>query len=539
MGQKKQIFYGKAASSGQSIGAIDLIQKRLPSSRHIRKKNAPPVQETLLENAIDQAVNDLTQLIQTSDKLGAQILQLQLLLLKDPELTNPIYAQIRQGESAITSWENTLNFHIEDYVRASDKLFQSRANDFVDIRNRVLRYLKQEVRSPAEQSNENNLIFIAEDIMPSQFLELDWSRYVGIAIVKGSVFNHVSMLARARQIPFLIRMPKRILSLSAQTPVILDCDNEKLIYAPDHKTLRKFERSFSLSQQSENGTLLNPVVTGNGRQISVFINVDDLRCLDDISPENCEGVGLARSELMFFQTNVLPNEETQFRAYKKLLGWAGDKPVTIRTFDAGGDKGLFGLFGDQDQSSSSGMRGIRLLLSNPDIFRVQIRALARAAVFGNLKVLIPMVTISQEIEATRKQFFEEIERLRNENKDARMPALGMMVETPAAAIMIESFDVDFFAIGSNDLAQFIMATSRDCHNVEYLQDPANPAVLKVIRDIAEYADANNKQVCICGEMASSTDLLPTLLNLGIKNVSVPTMALARVKAAIIHEQMSV
>jgi phosphotransferase system enzyme I (PtsI) len=225
-------------------------------------------------------------------------------------------------------------------------------------------------------------------------------------------------------------------------------------------------------------------------------------------------------------------EEAQFRIYARLLAWAAGRPVTIRTLDAGGDKPIPGLTPEGESNPFLGLRGIRLSLARPDVFRPQLRALARAAAVGPLKVMLPMVTVPREVEATRALLAEAVTELAAKGVAATMPRLGMMVEVPAAALNVGAFAVDFYSIGSNDLVQYVTATSRDCAAVAGLHDPLDPAVLELIARVVAHGAATGREVGLCGDMASDPRYLPALLDRGLTSISVAPARLAKVKAQI-------
>ena len=255
--------------------------------------------------------------------------------------------------------------------------------------------------------------------------------------------------------------------------------------------------------------------------------------VDGIDPAHCDGIGLTRTEFLFAHgLGEAVSEEAQFKIYAHLLDWARGRAVTIRTLDAGGDKPIPGLTPEGETNPFLGLRGIRLSLSRPDVFLPQLRALARAAARGPLKVMLPMVTVPREVEATRGLLQQVLAELAREGLPAAMPRLGMMVEVPAAALNVAAFDVEFYSIGSNDLVQYVTATSRDCAAVAGLHDPLDPAVLELIGRVVAHGSATGREVGLCGDMASDSRYLPALLDLGLASLSVAPSRLAKVKAQI-------
>ena len=280
------------------------------------------------------------------------------------------------------------------------------------------------------------------------------------------------------------------------------------------------------------GTLADkPAVTADGEAVRVMINLDDPASLDALSPAFCDGIGLTRTEFLF-KDGQLPGEEAQAQVYRKVVAWAAGRPVTIRSLDAGGDKPIAGVTPEGETNPFLGVRGLRLSLQHPEIFSVQLRALARAAAVGPLKIMVPMVTRPEEIVTVRSLLDKALAALAAAGVAHGRPELGMMVEVPAAALTAESFAVDFYSIGSNDLVQYTTASARDNAAVAALADPRNPAVAALIRACVVAAEHRQVEVSLCGEMASDPQLLPLLLDCGLRCLSVTPAQLAHVKLAI-------
>jgi phosphotransferase system enzyme I (PtsI) len=262
-----------------------------------------------------------------------------------------------------------------------------------------------------------------------------------------------------------------------------------------------------------------------------MINVTGLAELRGLDPADVDGIGLMRTEFLFQGREQLPTEEEQYQIYKRMVEWAAGKPVTIRTLDAGGDKPIAGLTQPGDINPFLGVRGVRLSLRHLDVFRAQLRALARAATAGNLKVMIPMVTVPEELDQCRTLFGQAIDELHREGVEAKMPPLGMMVEVPAAALTVEDFNADFFSIGSNDLIQYVAAASRDEPQLADLARPSR-AVFALIRSVVEHAASASREASLCGDLAGEPEQVAALLDQGLRIFSVAPGALGPVRAAI-------
>ena len=524
-------FAGTVASPGLALGPIRLLVSA--GTAGAISQGTPAEEHRALEAAVGAAHARLSELVEVSDPMAGEILTVQVALLEDPELTAPVLAAIAGGESALVAWRAEMNEQIASYRESDDAYFRARATDMADLRDRVADALADTTSvAPLPQSDA---ILVAEDLPPSRFLETDWSCYRGAVLTQGSTASHVAMLARARGIPVLIGLDVDPTALTDGAEAILDAEGGSLIQHPTAATLDRYRQRLVRLQDdaaADSAFLDQPAATADGTRVQVYLNVDDPTILEPIDPAGCDGIGLTRSEFLFFGTTGLPDEETQFRAYTRLLSWADGKPVTVRTLDAGGDKPIAGLTPEREENPFLGQRGLRLSLTRLDVFRVQLRALARAAARGPLKVMLPMVTVPAELERARALFQEVASDLSAEGLEARLPPLGMMVEVPAAALAIATFDADFYSIGSNDLVQYVTATSRDNPAVADLHDPRNPAVIELIRRVVEHGEAAGREVSLCGDMAAEPDCLAPLLGTGLRILSVAPALLARTKAAI-------
>ena len=379
-------------------------------------------------------------------------------------------------------------------------------------------------------------VVIADELTPSRFLELDRSRVVAVATHSGSPASHAAMLARGiwrsdagaarRVLRRIWRRGRRPLSMPTRAA---SCSRLRARCA---NATRSESRNATHASGEAVKRASRPARTHAGTLIRVLLNVDDPAGLAGLDPSHCDGIGLTRTEFLFHGGTDLPDEQTQLDCYRRLVAWARGRPVTVRTLDAGGDKPIRGLTIEGESNPFLGLRGVRLSLSRPEIFATQLRALARAAAGAELKVMLPMVTKPDELDETRRLLSAEVQALRSAGIDAAMPRLGMMVEVPAAAMTVETFDADFFSIGTNDLTQYVLAAGRDSTAVADLLDPLHPAVLELIARVAGACAGTGREVSVCGEMAAQPEGLRALLEVGIRTVSVPPAALASTKAAL-------
>jgi phosphotransferase system enzyme I (PtsI) len=376
-------------------------------------------------------------------------------------------------------------------------------------------------------------VIAAPDLPPSRFLEIDWSAGGGLALEQGSPTSHVAMLARARSVPMIVQLGTLP---EAASVALLDGERATLELDPSAAGIAAFaarREAHDGESASARGALAAPPVRWRGEAVRLLLNI---QALADLShPDACyaDGVGLMRTEFLFDDPSGLPSEETQLRTYEAVLHWAAGRPVTIRSVDAGGDKPIRGFTEDGEANPFLGVRGLRLSLRRPEIFTVQLRALARAAVHGNLKVMFPMVTAPAEFAAARELFLKALTELRAGGIAAALPELGMMVEVPAAALTIDTFPAAFFSIGSNDLTQYVTACDRSNGALDALADPLNPAVLELIRRTAEHGRQHGISVSLCGDMAGDPRAASALLRSGIREFSMSAPSLGRIKRAIL------
>jgi phosphotransferase system enzyme I (PtsI) len=520
---------GRAASSGLAIGPVIV----LTSGGARRTTVGDPSQEAAaLQAAIEAATAEIVGLMGTVQREVADILEFQVALLEDDALAEAAYDAIAGGVAADQAWRSALDAEIAGYCAAEDEYFRARAADLVDIRDRVLAQLGGE-DTIAKISGGS--IVAGEDITPSAFLAADWTRGGAIALAAGSPSSHVAMLARARGAPMVVGLGP--LSWNGRPPALalVDGDAGTVIFDPEPETRRLFESRMaaaSAARAAADAGGFEPACTADGRRIAILLNIAAPEELDGLDPAICDGIGLVRTEFLFEASQGLPDEDTQYAVYRRILDWAKGRPVTIRTLDAGGDKPIAGLTVDGENNPFLGLRGIRLSLARPDVFRVQLRALLRAAAHGALKVMLPMIAVPSELDRAGVMLDAEFAALSAEGVACARPPLGIMVEVPAAALRAEDFEAAFYSIGSNDLTQYTMAAARDVGAVADLNDTGDPAVLSLIARTVEAGRKRGVEVSLCGDAAADTRLTPVLLATGLTVLSVAPVAVARLKAAI-------
>lgn len=517
---------GRPASPGLAAGRV----YRLAAAGGGRAPSGDPVLEAEdLRSAIGQALVAVETMMNEVGGEASDMLGFQAALLSDDELTRPAFAAIASGTAADEAWQAALAVEIAGYLASDDEYFRARAADLEDLRDRVLDALN----GGDVQTSPPGSVLVARDMPPSRFLAVDWSAGGAILLMAGSASSHVAMLARSRGVPMVVGLGVDLDAAGGEA--LVDGETGRVVFDPVPASSSAFDSRRAAAEQERATlatTLDRPAITRDGTRIAVHLNIADPAELKSLDPTHCDGIGLVRTEFLFHGRSGLPGEEAQFGVYRVIAEWAGGRPVTIRTLDAGGDKPIPGLTLDGETNSFLGLRGLRLSLRHPDVFRVQIRALLRASAYGAVKIMLPMVTTPAELEQARGLVQQEHVALKAAGQTLGHPPLGIMVEVPAAAVAIDLFDADFFSIGSNDLTQYVTAAGRDSDAVANLADPLHPAVLRLIAGVARFGREAGRDVSLCGDAGGDPAVIAHLLRAGLRSVSVAPAALGRAKAAI-------
>ncbi len=524
------ILSGRPASPGFAAGPL-VVQAERTGGR--RRAGSPVEERTALQAALATAAADLATLAAEASGDAADILEFQIALIEDDALSGPALEAIAGGTPAERAWSHAIGVLIADYEATEDDYFRARAADLRDLSERVAMALSGEAQTGL--TLPEGAVLFAADLAPSRFLSADWSGR-GIALSAGSATSHVAMLARARGVPMVTGLGSLGGAAAASgTPALLDGEAGSLVLDPDAAATAAFAARRHASEAAAvhaAAAATGAAMTADGVAIAVHINVADPAELDRLDPAICDGIGLVRTELLFHARDGLPDEAEQTAVYRRILAWAAGRPVTIRTLDAGGDKPIPGYTLDGEQNPFLGLRGVRLSLARPEVFAVQLRALLAAATDGDLKVMIPMVSVPAEMARVRTAVAEAAATLSARGAAFRVPPIGMMVEVPAAALALDAFDTDFVSIGSNDLTQYTLAAGRDEPTVAELADTAEPAVLRLIAMTVAAADARGIPVSLCGDAGGDPRLVPPLLAAGLRSLSMAPSAVGRVKQTI-------
>lgn len=519
---------GRPAARGIALGPLVRLNATLAKRRSAGDAHH---EGSALEPAIAAAIGDLKALQRrTGDGEGSRMLDFQIAMLDDDSLQAPALDAIAKGVAVEAAWSAALADQIADYEAAEDEYFRARASDLRDLRDRVLGHLVGVELGPLRP---DGAVVLADDMAPSLFLDADWSAGGGLVLTHGSPTSHVAMLARARGIPMVVGLDGE--AFDGHQEILIDGGSGLVILSPDDSDRRRAEdwrKVKTADARLEAGRLGAPAVTADGIAVAVMLNVADPVELTALDPAHCDGIGLVRSEFLCRSHAAIFDEEVQFDAYRQIVAWAAGRPVTIRTLDVGGDKPITGLTVDGETNPFLGVRGIRLSLARPDVLLVQLRALVRAAFLGPLKIMLPMVTVPDELEEASRLLDVALTEVAARGLPARRPPLGIMVEVPAAALDVASFDAAFFSIGSNDLTQYVTACSRDSGTLTALNDCRNPGVLRLIAEVARHGAQTGVEVSLCGDAGGAPEVIPALLAAGLRVLSVAPSALACTKAAI-------
>ncbi len=527
--KREQVFRGLGVSGGVAIGPIYILNEKTAARRSFTTAEG---ETRAFRAAVASANGQLEALIASQDKLAGEILEFQLALLDDDDMLAPVFRAVEGGTPWDEAWSVALDREIAEYRQSGGDTLAARADDLADLRDRVL-CAQQGSASPTGKI-PLGAILVAADLTPSIFLGLDWDRIAGAVSLGGSPVSHVSILARARGVNFVVGLKAAQAEIGQGATAILDAAKGSLIVHPSGQTLASANARIDAEREDRGemeALLTRPAATAGGEPVKIMVNIDEPDRLDALSPAFCDGVGLTRTEFLF-SGNHLPDEDEQLAFYGRLIAWAGGRPVTIRTLDAGGDKPIASVTVDGEANPFLGVRGLRLSFARPEIFRVQLRALARAAAAGPVNVMFPMVTVPAELAEARRMMLTEMAGLQRAGVKCAVPRMGIMVEVPAAALTAADFDADFYSIGSNDLIQYATACARDNTSLAPLADARNPAVAELIRRTVEAARRRGVDVSLCGDMASSPELIGGLLDTGLRTLSCAPAQIGPVKLAV-------
>jgi phosphotransferase system enzyme I (PtsI) len=525
---------GKSVFGGVSIGKILFYQR---NDKVIKREHVDDVDAEWkrFQDAKDQAVEQLKGLYEKAledvGEANAMIFEIHQMMLEDLDYLESIENIIRTQEvNAEYAVATTADNFAAMFSAMDDAYMQGRAADVKDVSERVLNILSG-ADTGLQEMNEPCII-AADDLAPSETVQLDKSKVLGFATMYGSSNSHTAILARTMNIPAVIGLGEDLKAEYNGKDAIIDGFTGTLYIEPDEETMKAMQEK--RAKDLEQRALLEQLkgkenVTKSGQKINVYANIGNVSDLGAVLKNDAGGIGLFRSEFLYLENSDFPTEEQQFAVYKKVAESMAGKKVIIRTLDIGADKQVdyFGL--DKEENPALGYRAIRICLTRPEIFKTQLRALYRAAVFGNISIMFPMIISVKEVQKIKEIIAEVKEELKSEGIPYKEDVeLGIMIETPASVMVSRELakEVDFFSVGTNDLTQYTLAIDRQNSKLDEFYDPHHPAVLRMIRMAAESAHAEGAWIGICGELGADLELTEEFLKMGLDELSVsPSMVL--------------
>jgi phosphotransferase system enzyme I (PtsI) len=535
---------GISASPGIVLGPVHLLRWEVPEvPQRIVADEDIDAEIARFHATLDRARDRLRYVRNRAESHAgpeeAAIFEVQLHMLDDRELIGRVETLIRQNLAAETAFDLTILEWRHHFARHSSPMMRERVGDITDVQIRVLSLLLGlPDHDPVDVQKGENAILVTHDLTPSLTVQLDRDAIAGIATDSGTRISHVAILARSLGLPAVVGLRDATSQLRGGEFAVLDGSAGTLVINPTPAEIQGYRerarREVEHTQEMAALVSVEPITQDDVRLI-LRANVDIPEEADLAANSGADGVGLMRTEFLVVGRTTMPDEEEQYRAYRRVVDAFAGRPVTIRTFDLGGDKLPVGGF-PSEPNPFLGWRAIRVCLDEPEIFRTQLRALLRAAAHGDVRILLPLIVTVDEVRRARELIREAAEELatRGIPHNAAAP-LGVMIETPAAAVAADTFageGVSFFSIGTNDLVQYALAVDRGNANLANRFTPLHPGVLRLIRDTVEVGKTHGITVAVCGEMASQPLTAFALIGLGIRELSVSPRAVSTIKQIV-------
>jgi phosphoenolpyruvate-protein phosphotransferase (PTS system enzyme I) len=532
---------GIAAAAGIAI-AKAFVMEQAPIVVEKRAAEDAALEIAKLHEALEHSREEVQLLKQrTLEQLGhekAEIFEAHLLVLHDPELVGPVEEQIKNdGVNAEFALQEVASSFITMFENMKSAYLRERAADMRDVTKRVLAHLLKVKIVDLAAINEE-VILIAEDLTPSDTAQLNRNFVKGFTTNIGGRTSHSAIMARSLEIPAVVGTKTVTQQVRDGDMLILDGLDGLIMVNPDAETiaLYRVKQEKYEEQRAEWAKLRNEATaTADGHHVELAANIGTPADVAGVLANGGEAVGLYRTEFLYMGRDNMPSEKEQFNAYKAVLEKMEGKPVVVRTLDIGGDKELPYLELPKEMNPFLGYRAIRLCLDRQDIFRTQLRALLRASVYGNLRIMFPMIATLDEFRQAKQLLLEEKEKLASESIPVSDSIqLGIMVEIPSTAVLADQFakEVDFFSIGTNDLIQYTMAADRMNERVSYLYQPYNPSILRLVKMVIDAAHKEGRWVGMCGEMAGDRGAIPILVGLGLDEFSMSATSILPARSLI-------
>lgn len=528
-----QCFQGKSVYKGIVMGPVAVLKKNDYQVKRARIED-PEAEVKRVEEAVEVSKKQLGRLydkaVREVGEASAAIFEVHQMMLEDEDylesMENMIRTELVNAEYAAAATGD--NF-AEMFAAMDDEYMKARSADVKDISERLVRNLSGE--GDNDLSSMEPSIIVADDLSPSETVQMDKEKILAFVTVHGSTNSHTAILARMMNIPALIGVPMDLNGLKTGMTAVVDGFSGQVIFEPEEDVQKETEKR--MQEEAEKQKLLEELkgkenITPDGRKINIYANIGSVGDLGYVMENDAGGIGLFRSEFLYLGRNDFPTEEEQFQAYKQAVQTMAGKKVIIRTLDIGADKQVEYFNLGKEENPALGYRAIRICLKQPEIFKAQLRALFRAAVYGNLSVMYPMITSTEEVEKIYAIVAEVEEELKAQEVQYKIPEQGIMIETPAAVMISDRLAemVDFFSIGTNDLTQYTLAIDRQNEQLDDFYNPHHEAVLRMIRMVVENAHKCGKWAGICGELGADLTLTEQFVRMGVDELSVaPSMIL--------------
>lgn len=531
---------GIGASKGIGIGTV-IVLKEQSLVFHRQTSNNIETELNRFEEAMQKFVDSTMKMVEdVRIRVGeneARILEGQVMMISDPMFGDEIRMKIKDGESSEAGVADVCDQFITMFSSFEDELMRQRASDIQDIKTRFLKQLLNADEVDISKV-EKGTILVANDLTPSMTAEIVKENVAGIITETGGKTSHSAILARALEIPAVLSVTDVTERLRNGQKVVVDGTNGKVIEHPTEEQLEEYrllQSEYEGEKKDLDSYKNKKTVTGDGEEKELFVNIGSHKDIDKVLENDGEGIGLFRTEFLFMDKETMPDEEEQFEAYYQAVTAMNGKTVIIRTLDVGGDKEIPYLGLEKEENPFLGYRAIRFCLDREELYRIQLRALLRASAFGNLKIMIPMVTCAEEVRRVKAVLQELMQELKNQRIACNEHIqVGVMIETPAAVMIADILakEADFFSIGTNDLTQYTMAVDRGNAKVAYLYSTYQPAVLRAILRVIECAKKEKIMVGMCGESAADPLLIPLYTAFGLDEFSVSATSVLATRKAI-------
>jgi phosphoenolpyruvate-protein phosphotransferase (PTS system enzyme I) len=535
---------GIAASKGYGIGYVFIKKpEEIKIACNISTDIDIEEEQLRLSKAVEASREQLSKIREKVEaEVGieeALVFESHLMLLDDPEFTGAAVENVAKNKlSAENAVQELIDTYVAIFASIDDEYLRERIADVKDVGRRLLNNIRGGAVDELSNLPENTVV-VAHDLTPSDTAQLDKHKVVAFLTEIGGKTSHSAIMARTLEIPAVVGIADISGSVRNGDLVIVDGVKGEVIINPDAETLGQYRKTKEMYEEEKKALLSligKKIVDNNGRSIEIAANIGSPDDLDKVLENGADGIGLFRTEFLYMDRDSMPTEDEQYAAYKTVLEKLDNKPVVIRTLDIGGDKRLSYLEMPEELNPFLGYRATRLCLDRPEIFKIQLRALLRSSVYGNLKIMFPMISSLREFIAAKDILNEcRLELMAEEVPVSDNIEVGIMVEIPSAALTADELakHVDFFSIGTNDLIQYTLAADRMNEKVSYLYEPMHPAVLKLIKMTIEEAHKQGKWCGMCGEMASDEAALATLLEYGLDEFSMSASSILGIKKLIL------